>query len=99
MSQTFKKVTENFTCEHCGAAVIGNGFTNHCPKCLWSKHVDIHPGDRSADCGGQMEPILFEKEGDTYTITHRCIVCGHTKRNKIAKDDDFDVAVKIGKKD
>ena len=27
----------------------GNGYTNHCPKCLWSKHVDINPGDRGAN--------------------------------------------------
>lgn len=23
-------------CEHCSAEVLGTGYTNHCPKCLWS---------------------------------------------------------------
>ena len=27
----------------------GNGYTNHCSQCLWSKHVDINPGDRSPE--------------------------------------------------
>jgi Zn finger protein HypA/HybF involved in hydrogenase expression len=48
----FKRTIEDFTCEHCGEQVTGNGFTNHCPQCLWSKHVDIDPGDRLALCGG-----------------------------------------------
>ena len=26
-----------------------NGYTNHCSQCLWSKHVDINPGDRSPE--------------------------------------------------
>ncbi|MBR6751902.1 MAG: RNHCP domain-containing protein, partial [Alphaproteobacteria bacterium] len=45
MKQFVKRV-ENFTCAHCGAEVFGNGYTNHCPKCLWSRHVDNNPGDR-----------------------------------------------------
>ena len=56
----FNRRIEDFTCEHCGTEVHGNGYTNHCPNCLWSKHVDINPGDRAADCGGLMEPIAVE---------------------------------------
>ena len=52
MSATFIRKTEDFICEHCGREVRGNGYTNHCPYCLWSKHVDINPGDRAAGCGG-----------------------------------------------
>ena len=55
----FIKVKEDFVCEHCGAEVKGDGYTNHCPKCLWSKHVDVHPGDRAAECGGMM--ALFDE--------------------------------------
>ncbi|MFN2146641.1 MAG: RNHCP domain-containing protein, partial [Anaerolineales bacterium] len=35
----FQRRIEYFICEHCGAEVSGVGFTNHCPVCLWSKHV------------------------------------------------------------
>lgn len=51
----FQRTTENFVCEKCGFIVEGNGYTNHCPNCIWSKHVDIHPGDRASLCGGTYE--------------------------------------------
>lgn len=91
----FIKNKENFVCEKCGAEIIGDGFTNHCPKCLWSKHVDINPGDRKADCRGMMKPIKFEKEKDEYVFTHRCLICNYEKRNKISAADDFDKAISI----
>ncbi|MFA5023297.1 MAG: RNHCP domain-containing protein, partial [Candidatus Paceibacterota bacterium] len=34
MSQNFKRQIEDFVCEHCGEKVVGNGYTNHCPRCL-----------------------------------------------------------------
>ena len=37
---TFIRKTEDFICENCGAVVVGNGYTNHCPACLYSKHVE-----------------------------------------------------------
>ena len=61
----FIKNIEDFTCEHCGAPVKGTGYTNHCPKCLWSKHEDVNPGDRASDCHGLMKPIdigVLQKE-------------------------------------
>ena len=86
---TFIRTIENFICEKCGAPVMGDGYTNHCPKCLWSKHVDIEPGDRASGCSGMMEPIFVEWEGDEWVLTHRCIACGHTKRNKMSPTDNF----------
>ena len=56
----FQKHTEDFTCEHCGAFLQGNGYTNHCSRCLWSKHVDNSPGDRANSCRGLMKPIAVE---------------------------------------
>jgi hypothetical protein len=44
----FQRTIEDFECERCRMLVTGSGFTNHCPACLWSKHVDVHPGDRQA---------------------------------------------------
>ena len=60
MSATFIRKTEDFVCENCGQEVKGNGYTNHCPRCLYSKHVDINPGDRASDCGGLMKPVAVE---------------------------------------
>jgi hypothetical protein len=91
----FIKNKEDFICENCKTDVYGNGFTNHCPKCLWSKHVDVSPGDRAADCGGMMKPIKFEKEKEEYVLTHKCEKCGYEKRNRLSPDDDFDKAISI----
>lgn len=85
----FKKNVEDFVCEHCGNAVKGSGYTNHCPKCLWSKHVDKDPGDRLEKCEGMMEPVKIEMEKDEFILSHKCTVCGHIKRNKVSVDDDL----------
>jgi len=98
MSKKFIRIVENFICEHCGHSVIGNGFTNHCPKCLYSKHVDIFPGDREAKCAGLMPLIRLESVNNAYIITHRCVKCGYEKRNKMSPDDDFDVALQSVKR-
>ena len=41
----FTKIDEEFICENCGAKVEKLGYTcrNHCPHCLYSKHVDVNP--------------------------------------------------------
>lgn len=91
----FKKTTENFICEKCGFDVVGNGYTNHCSNCLWSKHVDVFPGDRKGECGGMMEPVKIEKKGREYSIIHKCIKCGFEKINKAQKEDNFDLIVQI----
>lgn len=91
MSQKFQRKLENFTCDHCGYFVQGNGYTNHCPHCLWSKHVDLNPGDRRATCHGMMEPIKVELKQGAYVIKHRCLTCGFEKPNKAARDDNFEV--------
>ncbi|MFH0856298.1 MAG: RNHCP domain-containing protein [bacterium] len=85
----FQKCKEDFICEHCGASVKGNGYTNHCPHCLWSKHVDINPGDRAASCGGMMRPVRIESQGKEMVIVHVCEKCGYEKRNKAKRGDDL----------
>ncbi len=91
----FKKTKENFTCHNCGYLTKGSGYTNHCPKCLWSKHVDVNPGDRQEICKGLMKPISVEiKKGD-YIIIHECVLCGLRKKNKSAKDDNFNILLKL----
>jgi hypothetical protein len=93
---SFKKTVENFTCEHCGTEVIGNGYTNHCPKCLYSKHVDIDPGDRAASCGGMMVPTAIEgSTGSGYTVLQKCRSCGHERRNAIRPEDDVEAILAL----
>jgi len=84
----FKRTIEDFTCEHCATRVQGDGYTNHCPKCLWSKHVDIEPGDRAQSCGGMMEPILLEGSTSAYRVVHRCVKCRTERKNNVRKEDD-----------
>jgi hypothetical protein len=98
MSSKFKRKIEDFVCENCGFEVKGNGFTNHCPKCLYSKHVDIFPGDRAETCGGMMEPVDTEENGGEWCVIQKCSKCDKIHKNKISKEDDFDHLVKINKK-
>jgi hypothetical protein len=91
----FQRKIEDFTCGNCGAKVKGNGYTNHCPVCLWSKHVDINPGDRAAECGGLMKPIDIELKKGQYTIVQKCQKCGHIRKNKVAKEDSMDKVAEI----
>lgn len=95
MNRKFQRRIENFNCENCGQAVEGGGYTNHCPACLWSKHVDVHPGDRAEDCGGMMTPVAVEKKGDGYRIQQECQTCGHMGWNKASAEDDFEMIVQI----
>lgn len=94
----FKKNIEDFVCDHCGREMKGSGFTNHCPNCLYSKHVDIYPGDRKESCGGPMEPVGAEESGGEWSLIHKCQKCGKLQKNKISPDDNFDALVKIAAK-
>ena len=69
----------------------GNGYTNHCPECLWSKHVDVFPGDRAEVCHGLMEPIGQEIKAGSHDILYRCVKCKIERRNKVAKEDNRDI--------
>ena len=89
----FTKTIEDFNCAHCGAVVRGNGYTNHCTNCLWSKHVDNNPGDRAATCGGMMNPSAADTDGDKFIITHKCEVCGKIKRQRTSDDDNIDAII------
>jgi len=89
----FTRRVEDFTCEHCGREVRGNGYTNHCPRCLYSKHVDVNPGDRASDCGGLMVPVAAGIERDVYFLVHRCAKCGLIHRNKTSPRDNTEAVL------
>ncbi len=84
---TFIRKRENFNCGHCHKRIKGDGYTNHCPYCLWSKHVDVNPGDRAEKCEGLMAPVRLEGNFDDCVIIHRCGKCGLERRNKVAASD------------
>jgi len=94
-TKKFTRNIENFTCEHCGLEVEGNGYTNHCPKCLWSKHVDVNPGDREEDCQGMMKPIGYQKMGKVERIVLQCQKCGFERPCKLNIADDRDVLLTL----
>ncbi len=94
----FFMIEDPFKCSNCGYEVNELKYTvrNHCPNCLYSKHVDINPGDRKEQCQGLMEPIGIEKnKKDTYKIIYRCQLCGVVKKNIMAKDDNWDKIIEL----
>ncbi len=97
----FNMIDEGFMCEQCGKNVTKLEYTarDHCPYCLYSKHVDINPGDRLNECKGLLRPIDIEKYKDTYKIIYKCNKCGETHKNIMAKDDNIDLIIELSKKD
>ncbi|MBR6137796.1 MAG: RNHCP domain-containing protein [Bacilli bacterium] len=95
----FNELDEGFICESCGKEVEPLGYTSrdHCPHCLYSKHVDINPGDRENNCKGLLKPIGIEKYKDTYKIIYKCEKCKQEHKNIIAKDDDMESIINISK--
>ncbi len=96
---------KQFRCQNCGLLVTtdpeiaGVQNRNHCPNCLWSKHVDLNKaGDRKATCHARMQPVgLTVKQTDKkfsasgacgeLMLIHRCTACAKISINRIAADD------------
>lgn len=79
-------------------ALSGVHNRNHCPYCLWSRHVDLaQAGDRLSACKGGMRPIglTLKREHKKYVsatsgelmLIHQCTECGKLSINRIAADD------------
>jgi hypothetical protein len=94
-----------FTCARCGLFVStdtllsGVNNRNHCPYCLWSRHLDLFtPGDRLSACKARMQPVglTFKKSRNKYALepdgevmlVHLCTECAHISINRTAADDD-----------
>jgi hypothetical protein len=102
---------DGFLCRHCHAFVSSAAFLsgvvnrNHCPYCLWSRHLDMfRAGDRLSACKSLMQPIGLtvkatrKKYGagrGELMLIHLCVDCAGLSINRIAADDDaqllFDV--------
>ena len=95
----FNMIDEEFICENCQKHIPKLNYTarDHCPFCLFSKHVDIMPGDRQNECKGLLEPIAIEKFKDTYKIVYKCLKCNQIHKNIMANDDNFDEIIRISK--
>lgn len=107
-----KVYEKGFRCAQCGFSVTtsreqsGVNNRNHCPRCLWSKHVDeVKAGDRKAECKSRMQPLGMtlkqtpkrynrETVGELMLI-HRCTGCGKFSINRIAADDDASVIYQV----
>ena len=89
-----RRVPDAFRCRHCGLDVSvdapGTRHRNHCPTCLWSRHLDDDvPGDRDAESGASMEPVAVCVRADgEWALVHRCGGCGSVHINRIAGDDN-----------
>jgi RNHCP domain-containing protein len=67
--------------------VTNGSYRNHCPLCLWSKHLDVNPGDRASECMGMMRPDRMDhRSGKGLVIIHHCIRCGVVRANRLAQD-------------
>ncbi len=90
----FKMINDSFICENCSKKIDkhpSGSARNHCPHCLYSKHLDEDfPWDRNSKCFSLMSPIWIDhKKNKGYMIKHKCQKCWKEILNKIAPDDNF----------
>jgi hypothetical protein len=95
----------DFRCGNCDALVSSMNMLsgvqnrNHCPYCLWSRHLDLYSaGDRLSACKAGMRPIglTMKKSRNKYQLSprgelmlvHECTECETLSINRIAADDD-----------
>jgi hypothetical protein len=92
---------QSFTCGHCkrfvGLLPSGGRQRNHCPFCLYSRHVDERrPGDRASACKSLMAPIgAFQRPNGEHCIVHKCLGCDFERFNRIGADDDFELVLSL----
>lgn len=106
MSRSHPQTLGDFECAHCGHIVSsahwlsGVNNRNHCPYCLWSRHLDLYgAGDRLSACKAPMRPaaLTCKRSRNKYAsgrgelmLVHQCTDCDVISINRIAADDDVD---------
>ena len=102
----------DFYCAHCGGWVSslsllsGVHNRNHCPYCLWSRHLDLFSsGDRLSACKAPMRPIglTLKQSHNKYRpdlrgelmLIHECEDCRTISINRIAADDDPETILSV----
>lgn len=93
----FNMMNEDFICENCKKEVKKSSYTarDHCPYCLYSKHVDINPGDRANGCKGLLVPIGIEKFKDSFKIIYKCEKCREIHKNIVHNDDNSNLIIEL----
>jgi len=91
---------ESFCCENCGKDITKHpswSARNHCPFCLYSKHLDKEfPWDRASNCFWLMKPIWKEyKKNKGWMVIHECQKCEKKIPNKLALDDSVEEFAKL----
>lgn len=87
---------ESFLCENCGKEILKHptwSARNHCPYCLYSKHLDKDfPWDRASKCQWLMKPVWKDyHKNKGWMVIHECQKCGKRIPNKLAEDDSVEV--------
>ncbi len=107
-----RQAESSFRCGHCNAHVFtlpaysGVQNRNHCPFCLWSRHLDWQEaGDRLSACKAVMQPIglTIKPTRNKYAtscqgelmVIHQCRDCGKLSINRIAADDQADALMGV----
>jgi hypothetical protein len=107
-----RQMSASFQCANCRNTVSSDSLRsgvlnrNHCPYCLWSRHLDLHaPGDRLAACKAPMQPVglslkkvhkRYARDGaGELMLIHQCVECGSVSANRIAADDDSQKIIEI----
>ena len=57
--------------------------------------MDVTPGDRAEGCGGLMEPVGVATQAGAHILTHRCTLCGFSRRQTANTEDNFDKIVAL----
>ncbi len=91
---------ESFTCENCSQEISKHpswSARNHCPYCLYSKHLDKNfPWDRASKCYWLMEPIAKDYQRNKgWMVVHQCTFCDKKISNKLAEDDSLEIFGKL----
>jgi hypothetical protein len=106
-----RQAYDSFLCKHCHALVSTASFLsgvqnrNHCPYCLWSRHLDLFAaGDRLSACKAPMRPIglTFKSTPKKYgsgngelMLIHVCTECESLSINRVAADDDLQTIYRV----
>lgn len=91
-----EQIFPEFECLNCHKKVSerapGTKNRNHCPYCLYSRHVDKNVGDRQSKCLGKMKAIgKFLRPNGEEVLIHECEICGNMSNNRVAGDDDIEL--------
>lgn len=85
----FIKNNQTFICDYCNKVVPQHPTSSrdHCCFCLYSKHVDINPGDRQNGCKGLLMPVGIRTANGKTQIAYNCTKCSERVFNITAEDD------------